>query len=161
LGLCPRTTWNFDARFEVCSIGLQPWFFEWKFGLEDWNSPYLKMAPDDLHSVYGGVLGSHLSNILDLVGSVFPVGVRKFNEVLNVRLLWRYIHHKPGNMLLPSSPTFFKLFHPVPYPQLQVESYSGSSPHDGGGPIQGGGARRPCGVGGSFGGLGGADLLSA
>jgi hypothetical protein len=93
---------------------LQPWFFEWKFGLEDWNSPYLKMAPNDLHSVYGGVLGSHLPNILDSVGSLLPIRVRKFNEVLDLRLHRCYTHHKPGDMRLPSSPTFFSTRYPTP-----------------------------------------------
>jgi hypothetical protein len=93
---------------------LQPWFFEWKFGLEDWNSPYLKMAPDDLHSVYGGVLGFHLPNILDSVGSLLSIGVRKSNEVLDVRLHRCYTHHKPGDMRLPSSPTFFSTRYPTP-----------------------------------------------
>jgi hypothetical protein len=65
------------------------------------------MAPNNLHSVYGGVLGSHLPNILDLVGSLLSVGVRKFDEVLDVRLHRCYTHHKPGNIRLPSSPTFF------------------------------------------------------
>jgi hypothetical protein len=65
------------------------------------------MAPDDLHSVSGGVLSSHLSNILDSVGSLLPIGVRKFNEVLDVRLRRCYTHHKPGDMRLSSSPTFF------------------------------------------------------
>jgi hypothetical protein len=72
------------------------------------------MAPDDLHSVYGGVLGSHLPNILDSVGSLLPIGVRKFNEVLDVRVHRCYIHHKPGNMRLSSSPTFFSTRYPTP-----------------------------------------------
>jgi hypothetical protein len=72
------------------------------------------MAPDDLHSVYGGVLGSHLPNILDSIGRLLPIGVRKFNEVLDVRLHRCYTHHKAGDMRLPSSSTFFSIWYPTP-----------------------------------------------
>jgi hypothetical protein len=93
---------------------LQPWFFEWKFGLEDWNSLYVEMAPDDLHSVYGGVLGSHLLHILDEIGRLLPIGVTAFNQVMDVRLHRCYTHHKPGDMWLPSSPNFFSSRYPTP-----------------------------------------------
>jgi hypothetical protein len=72
------------------------------------------MALDDLHSVYGVVLGPHLSNNLDSVGSLLPIGMRKLNEVLDARLHRCYTHHKPGNMRLPSSPTFFSTRYPTP-----------------------------------------------
>jgi hypothetical protein len=66
------------------------------------------MAPDDLHSVYRGVLGSHLPNILDSVGSLLSIGVRKFNEVLDVRFHWCYTHTSPAicgfPLLQPSFP---------------------------------------------------------
>src|SRR3569833_99061 len=64
---------------------LQPWFFRWKYGTRPWNAPYLKMVPDDLHTVYGGVLGSHFLNILDAVAEIHPDGKAAFLSLMNIR----------------------------------------------------------------------------
>ena len=94
--------------FNSCILDqLQPWFFGWKYGDQDWNSPYLKMAPDDLHSVYGGVLGAHLPQVVRNLGELLPMGVTKLLETLDSRLHRIYTHHKPGHLRLPASTTFF------------------------------------------------------
>ena len=39
------------------------------------------MAPDDLHTVFGGVLGKHFINILGEVGRQLDMGEEKFLQV--------------------------------------------------------------------------------
>lgn len=92
---------------------MQPWFFDWKFGDRDWNSPYLKMVPDDLHTVYGGVLGSHLLNIMDNIGAIHPDRKKKFLSFMDVRIHQIYLKHNP-DLRLPASKTFFSERIPVP-----------------------------------------------
>lgn len=41
------------------------------------------MAPDDLHTVFGGVLGKHFINILTEVGKQLDMGKDKFLQVTN------------------------------------------------------------------------------
>jgi hypothetical protein len=41
------------------------------------------MAPDDLHTVFGGVLGKHFINILTEVGNQLDMGKDKFLQVNN------------------------------------------------------------------------------
>jgi hypothetical protein len=42
----------------------QPWFWDFKYWKEEWANIYECMSPDDLHSVFGGVLGYHFRGIL-------------------------------------------------------------------------------------------------
>jgi hypothetical protein len=39
------------------------------------------MAPDDLHTVFGGVLGKHFINVLTEVGRQLDMGMDKFLQV--------------------------------------------------------------------------------
>jgi hypothetical protein len=48
-----------------------------------WNNIYRKMAPDDLHTVFGGVLGKHFINVLTKVGNQLDMGKDKFLQVTN------------------------------------------------------------------------------
>jgi hypothetical protein len=48
-----------------------------------WNNIYRKMAPDDLHTVFCGVLGKHFINILTEVGNQLNMGKDKFLQVNN------------------------------------------------------------------------------
>jgi hypothetical protein len=41
------------------------------------------MAPDDLHTVFGGVMGKHFINILGEVGKQLEMGEEKFLQVNN------------------------------------------------------------------------------
>ncbi|GAQ92528.1 hypothetical protein KFL_010410010, partial [Klebsormidium nitens] len=90
-----------------------PWFFKWKYGKLAWNAPYLKMVPDDLHTVYGGVLGSHFLNILEAVANIHPLGKAAFLALMNVRLHQIYLLYNPG-LRLPASKEFFTERYSVP-----------------------------------------------
>lgn len=92
---------------------MQPWFFKWKYGDKSWNDPYLKMVPDDLHTVYGGVLGSHFLNILDAIAEIHPLGKAAFLALMNVRLHQIYLYYNPG-LRLPASKEFFTERYSVP-----------------------------------------------
>ena len=84
----------------------QPWFFKWKWGDQPWNAPYLKMVPDDLHTVFGGVLGDHFFGLLEAVADLHPLGKTAFLETMNVRLHQIYLYYNPG-LRLPASKEFF------------------------------------------------------
>jgi hypothetical protein len=51
------------------------------------------MAPNDLHTVFGGVLGKHFINVLTEVGKQLEMGKDKFlqvtNTLFNAALVWR------------------------------------------------------------------------
>ena len=67
-------------------IFLQPWFWDWNYSDRVWNNCYSKMAPDDLHTIFGGLLGHHFIAILSAVGKVLPEGEKAFLEKMDVRL---------------------------------------------------------------------------
>jgi hypothetical protein len=48
---------------------IQPWLWEWNYHAKIWNNIYRKMEPDDLHTIFCGVLGKHFINILTKVGN--------------------------------------------------------------------------------------------
>ena len=85
---------------------MQPWFFKWKWGDQPWNCPYLKMVPDDLHTVFGGILGSHLFGLIDEVAEHHSAGKTAFFATMNNRLHQIYLYYNPG-LRLPSSKEFF------------------------------------------------------
>ena len=85
-----------------------------------------KMATEDLHSVYGGVLGAHLPQIVRNVGELVPMGVTKLLEPLDCRLHRIYTHHKPGLLRLPAFTTFFTNRYATP--NYELRQFSGSSP---------------------------------
>lgn len=105
---------------------LQPWFFGWKYGDQDWNSPYLKMAPDDLHSVYGGVCGAHLPQILRNLGELLPMGVTKLLELLDSRLHRIYTHHTLDTCVFLPPQSFSPTA--TPPPTTSGRQFSRSSP---------------------------------
>jgi hypothetical protein len=48
-----------------------------------WNNIYRKMAPDDLHTVFGGILGKRFIIVLTEVGNQLDMGKNKFLQVTN------------------------------------------------------------------------------
>ena len=71
------------------------------------------MVPDDLHTVYGGVLGSHFLNILDAIAAIHPDGKAAVLALMNVRLHQIYLYYNPG-LRLPASKEFFTERYSVP-----------------------------------------------
>lgn len=67
-------------------LPLQPWFWDWKYQDRPWNNVYRKMAPDDLHTVFGGLLGHHFIAVMGAVGSELPMGQAAFLSTMDVRL---------------------------------------------------------------------------
>ena len=65
---------------------MQPWFWEWNYSDRFWNNVYSKMAPDDLHTIFGGILGHHFIGILGAVGRALPMGEPAFLSLMDVRL---------------------------------------------------------------------------
>jgi hypothetical protein len=44
------------------------------------------MAPDDLHTVYGGILGKHFINVLKEARAALPMGQVAFMTLMDGRL---------------------------------------------------------------------------
>jgi hypothetical protein len=93
---------------------VQPWFFEWNYHWKPWNQCYSKMAPDDLHSIFGGLLGSHFPNIICKVGRLLPMGETAFKQLMDVRLHRCYTFYRPCGMRLPAKKNFFTSPYSVP-----------------------------------------------
>lgn len=65
------------------------------------------MAPDDLHTVFGGILGAHMPNILAEIGHLLPQGHDAFLEAMDGRLHRCYTLYRPSGLRLPSKKDFF------------------------------------------------------
>jgi hypothetical protein len=72
------------------------------------------MAPDDLHSIFGGLLGSHFPNIICEVGRLLPMGETAFKQLMDVRLHRCYTFYRPCGMRLPAKNNFFTSPYSVP-----------------------------------------------
>jgi hypothetical protein len=82
-----RVTFN-AATHTACPsnrylIFMQPWFWGWNYHDKIWNNIYRKMAPDDLHTVFGGVLGKHFIKVLTEVGNQLDMEKDKFLQAIN------------------------------------------------------------------------------
>jgi hypothetical protein len=86
---------------------VQPWFWHWKYADDVFNNIYWKMAPDDLHTVYGGILGKHFINVLKEVGVALPMGQVAFMIPMDGRLHDVYNFYSPSGLRLPSKKNFF------------------------------------------------------
>jgi hypothetical protein len=78
------------------------------------NQCYGKMAPDDLHSIFGGLLGSHFPNIICEVSRLLPMGETAFKQLMDVRLHRCYTFYRPCGMRLPTKKNFFTSSYSVP-----------------------------------------------
>ncbi|GAQ92408.1 hypothetical protein KFL_010090040 [Klebsormidium nitens] len=85
----------------------EPWFWEWNYSDRFWNNVYSKMAPDDLHTIFGGILGHHFIGILGAVGRALPMGEPAFMSFMDVRLHQVYLKYRPSGLRLPSKKDFF------------------------------------------------------
>jgi hypothetical protein len=86
---------------------VQPWFWHWNYADEAFNNVYRKMAPDDLHTLYGGVLGKHFINVLKEAGAALPMGKVAFMTLMDGRLHDVYNFYRPSGLRLPSKKNFF------------------------------------------------------
>jgi hypothetical protein len=62
---------------------IQPWFWGWNYHDKIWKIIYRKMASDDLHTVFNGVLGKHFIDVLTEVGNQLDMEKDKFLQVTN------------------------------------------------------------------------------
>ncbi len=65
------------------------------------------MAPDDLHTVFGGLLGHHFTAVLGAVGESLEMGKAKFLQKCDARLHDCYLYYRPSGLRLPSKKDFF------------------------------------------------------
>lgn len=98
-------------------LHVQPWFWEWNYADQPWNNVYRKMAPDDLHTVFGGLLGHHFTAVLEAVGDMMDIGRAKFLDLMDTRLHQTYLYYRPSGLRLPSKKDFFS--HPCNTPAYE------------------------------------------
>lgn len=75
------------------------------------------MAPDDLHTVFGGLVGSHFVNVLGEIGARMDMGRAAFLDLLDKRLHRQYTFFRPSGLRLPAKKNFFS--HPCNTPSYE------------------------------------------
>jgi hypothetical protein len=100
---------------------VQPWFWHWNYANKAFNNVYRKMAPDDLHTVYGGKLGKHFINVLKEVGAGLPMGQVAFMTLMDGRLHDVYKFYRPSETSIAVKEEL--LHRALQHPCLRVEGH--------------------------------------